>query len=111
MWITRKTFEDTRLDLAKHHEECRVLAAQNHVLQVNLDWLRTRVNQLEMERAQLLWNYIGVKVPVPEIQRVQDPQDPVHPLNELPSFADVGDKEAARLGIGWDAEGRVAYSK
>ena len=110
MWINRKTFDNLLHERSQFQGVAQTLENQNRVLQANFDWLRTRVNQLETERAQLLWNYIGVKVPVPEIQRVQD-QDPVHPLNELPSFADVGDKEAARLGVGWDEEGRVVYSK
>ena len=107
MWINRQTYEHLVFDGVKRNEEARVLDAQNRVLQVNLDWLRVRVNQLEHERAQLLFNYTGVKVAVPEIQRA--PETPVHPLNELPSFADVGEAEAARLGIEWDAEGHVIY--
>ena len=116
MWINRHTYEQLIADL--HHVQSERTAAkeskylfqeQNKVLQVNLDWLRTRVNQLEHERAQLIFNYMGVKIVVPEIQTVK--QDDVHPLNAIPHFNDVGDQEAARLGIGWDTEGRVAYSK
>ena len=109
MWITRETFTDLLNDKFDAEGEARTLAEQNKVLQVNLDWLRTRVNQLEHERAQLIFNYMGVKIAVPEIQTVK--QDDVHPLNAIPHFNDVGDAEANRLGIGWDQEGRVAYSK
>ena len=107
MWINRQTYEHLVFDGVKRNEEARVLDAQNRVLQVNLDWLRVRVNQLEHERAQLLFNYTGVKVAVPEIQRA--PETLVHPLNKLPSFADVGEAEAVRLGIEWDSEGHVVY--
>ena len=116
MWIRRKHYDDlrdltwdVREELAVSNSTTRALEQQNKVLQVNLDWLRTRVNQLEHERAQLIFNYMGVRIQVPEIQTVK--QDDVHPLNAIPHFNDVGDAEANRLGIGWDEEGRVAYSK
>ena len=109
MWINRDIVANLQIEHASARAEVRVLAEQNKVLQVNLDWLRTRVNQLEHERAQLIFNYMGVKIAVPEIQTVK--QDDVHPLNAIPHFNDVGDDEAARMGIGWDQEGRVAYSK
>ena len=109
MWINRKTFDEILHERSQYQGVAQALEQQNRVLQVNLDWLRTRVNQLEHERAQLIFNYMGVKIAVPEIQTVK--QDDVHPLNAIPHFNDVGDAEANRLGIGWDQEGRVAYSK
>ena len=116
MWINRKTREamlaqtaEAAVAIAQSMARESTYKEQNKVLQVNLDWLRTRVNQLEHERAQLIFNYMGIKIAVPEIQTVK--QDDVHPLNAIPHFNDVGDAEAARMGIGWDEEGRVAYSK
>ena len=116
MWVSRQTYErlwDTIYELEKSldsSEDIReTYAEQNKVLQVNLDWLRTRVNQLEHERAQLLWNYTGVKVAVPQIH-VEETTG-THPLAEMPSFNDIGDAEAKRQGIEWDSEGRVVYSK
>jgi len=107
MWISRDMFEKLIASRNLETGRANTLTEQNKVLQVNLDWLRTRVNQLEHERAQLLFNYTGVKVAVPEIQRTVE--TPVHPLTELPSFADIGDAEAKRQGIEWDAEGHVIY--
>jgi hypothetical protein len=117
MWINRQTF-DRLLKVANDLEKAltssegirQTYVEQNRVLQVNLDWLRTRVNQLEHERAQLLWNYVGVKIAVPEIQRAERVMDTVtHPLTELPSFEDMGDEEAKRQGVSWNEEGRVTY--
>ena len=110
MWINRVEFLELVADRADAESEARTIAEQNKVLAVNLDWLRTRVNQLEHERAQLLWNYTGVKVAVPQIQQV-DGVAGNHPLAEMPSFNDMGDAEAKRQGIEWDSEGRVVYSK
>jgi hypothetical protein len=59
--------------------------------------------------------YTGVKVDAP----TYEPSDPEkdgasmiqrNPLNSLPSFEDVGDEEAARLGIQWDEEGKILYA-
>ena len=109
MWITRDAYDDLRLDVAKHSAECQVLQQQNTALMTTLDWLRVRVTQLEMERAQLLWNYTGVKVPVPEIVRTDGVAS--SPMTQIPNFNDMGDVEAAKLGVGWDSNGELVYSK
>ena len=108
MWIDRKTYDDLRLDYAKANEEARVLSHQNQVLITTLDWLRVRVTQLEMERAQLLWRYTGVKVPVPEIVKTDGVAS--NPMAQTPNFNDVGDTEAAKLGISWDDNGELVYA-
>lgn len=61
----------------------------------NFDWLRTRVNSLEMERALLFDKVAGIKIPVPEIARA--PITP-HPFN-TDIFEDVGEKLAKDLGL------------
>lgn len=106
MFLDRKTYDDMRLDNAKAQTEARVLSEQNRALQVSLDWFRVRVSQLEMERAQLLYNYTGVKVAVPSIERA--PEAAVaSALQAVQGFEDVGDREAARLGLGWNADGTL----
>jgi hypothetical protein len=106
MWISRKTYDDLRLDAAKCNAVCTEQARTIATLQATLDWFRVRITQLEIERAQLLFNYTGVKVPTPEIQRAPDPGQQLH---ALPHFNDVGDDEAKRLGIGWNDDGTVRY--
>ena len=108
MWIKSKTIDLLNEERIRAQERVAILDRMNQALLVNLDWLRVRVNQLEHERAQLLFNYTGVRVAVPEIKKVEE--QPAHPLNELLSFADVGDAEAKRLGIEWDGEGNVRYT-
>lgn len=104
MWITRKAYDDLRLEWAKTHEEATVLNRNYTALMTTMDWLRVRVTQLEQERAQLLFNYTGVKVPTPRIER-EHAAEVAHP----PHFDDIGDAEAARLGITWDEAGNVVY--
>ena len=108
VWIDRKTYDDLRLNVAKRDAECQVLQQQNTTLTVTLDWLRVRVTQLEMERAQMLWRYTGVKVPVPEIVKTDGVAS--NPMTQTPNFNDVGNAEAAKLGISWDANGELIYS-
>lgn len=109
MWIDRKVYTNLGLDNAKLRTECRVLAEQNRVFQSTLGWLSVRVTQLEKERAALLHTYMGIKVDVPEISIVPTVKEG-HPLNQVPHFGDVGDAEAARLGITWNSDGTVYYA-
>ena len=109
MWIDRKAYDDLRLDAAKRQAECQVLQQQNATLVTTLDWLRVRVTQLEMERAQLLYNYTGVKIPTPVITKTDTSQH--NPMTQTPNFSDVGDTEAAKLGVSWDENGELVYSK
>lgn len=110
MFISRKSYDDLRTESTKNHEESRVLAQQNAAMMTTLDWFRVRITQLEMERAQLLFNYTGVKIPTPTIHR-EAPGTPSNPLSQLPNFDDIGDQEALKLGIGWNEDGTIAYSK
>ena len=109
MWIDHNTYDDLRLDNVKAQTEARVLSEQNRALQVSLDWLRVRVTQLEIERAQMLYNYTGVKVPVPSIERAPE-SDVARALQAVPSFEDLGDAEAAKLGLGWNPDGTLKNS-
>lgn len=106
MWVDRKMYDSLRMDYVKANEEARVLNNNYTALMTTLDWLRVRVTQLEMERAQLVYNYMGIKLPTPVIARTDERPDP---NISLPNFEDVGDKEAARLGLGWNADGTLAY--
>jgi hypothetical protein len=112
MWIDRKTYDDMRLDNAKAQTEARVLSEQNRALQVTIDWFRVRISQLEMERAQMLYNYTGVKITTPTIERAPE-SDVAKALQAVQGFQDIGDQEAARLGIGWNDDGtlRVATER
>lgn len=109
MWIDRKTYDEMRLDNAKAQMEARVLSEQNKAWQVTNDWLRVRLSQVEMQYAQMLYNYTGVKVNVPSIERAPEPAsnsaDMARLLQAMPSFEDIGDAEANKLGVGWNPDG------
>lgn len=105
MWITRAAFDSLNAERIKSAEEARVLAHQNSNLAITLDWMRHRVQQLEQERAHLLFQYMGIKVQVPIIAPQEPSQDDV--LGGTNIFQDVGDEVAKRLKIEWDDTGIV----
>ena len=110
---TRQHIEDLRCDAAILRQEAKVLSEQNRFLQTTLDWMRVRLTQIEHERAQMLYNFTGVKVQVPSIER----ETPAAPrpgsvsdiLAAVHHFGDVGDAEALKLGVDWNADGTVNY--
>lgn len=105
MWVSRLAFDTLVAERTKAAEEARVLAYQNIGQKNALDWLMARVQQLEQERAHLLWQYMGIKVQVPTVVPVEPSQDDV--LGGTNVFQDIGDDAAKRLKIDWDASGTV----
>lgn len=112
MWISQKHYDDLRMEATKCREEARVLADQNRALQNALDWLMQHATQLEKERAALLFRFMDIKIEVPEYAparpkpRAVDPNLPAM-LGNAGLFTDVGDDQAAKMGIGWDPDGTV----
>lgn len=91
MWISRKRYEELLTTAARNEERA--------------DWLRTRVNQLEFERADLLAQRTGRPQRAITVERKPDQ------FSEFPdgtvNFDDMGDEAARSAGIEWDDNGRV----
>lgn len=108
MWISQKVYfreQEERLKLASELASARSLVASQ---KSTLEWLMLRMTQLEAERAKLLWTYMGIKVPVPEIQREPEPGGSMdNPMNALPSWGDMGDDKAGKDGYGWNEAGEL----
>lgn len=78
---------------------------------LTIDWMRHRVNALEKEKAQLLMKVTGVMFSVPEIVPTRPgTMSPFAEFDQMPSFEDVGDREAARLGLSLDESGQLVYA-
>lgn len=107
MWFSTKLFDlfkiskDAVDDLRK---ENAVLKSDNLNLtrnfadvKANFEWIRVRVNALELERASLLEKVYGLKVPSPEILRTT----PSHPIPDFNTdiFNDMGDDAAKMVGL------------
>lgn len=96
-------------ELSKAAERATVLREQKAKDDVTIDWLRNRVNALEKEKSALLAKE-GIHLPVPEIQQ-SVPRTLEASFDAMPSFEDVGDLEAKRLGIKHDDEGVLVYQQ
>jgi hypothetical protein len=66
-----------------------------------------RLTQSENERAQLIHNYTGVKITIPSIEPAPNPISMSDILNSTTNFEDVGDDEAKKQGLDWDATGAL----
>lgn len=110
MWISSAVYLKLREELAAAHARNEGLAVANRALEATMDWLRVQVTQIGSERAVLMSNYMGINVPTPIISRGTPKMDE-SPFHSAPHFHDVGDEEAARLGIEWDGSGEVRYTK
>lgn len=109
MWLPTRAFElfrisqDTvtglREELAATRSELVLTKAQLQHSQTSFDWLKSRVNALEIERAQLMQKAYGISVPVPEVVRTTVPM-PASNMLDLNSalFEDIGDDAARELG-------------
>ena len=108
MWITRSEYVDLVDKSARMQGERDAMQRQVDAQKTNQDWMVLRLTQLEHERAQLLYRYMDVKVTVPTVE-LDVPVTPATSAigSDLPSFNDVGDDEAKKLGLDWDDQGRV----
>ena len=110
MWIRRKTYDDLMRMALEANGAKEALERQVVTQNVTRDWMIHRLTQLEHERAALIYRYMGVKLTVPELTPETPVTEPSNIGSDLPSFNDVGDEEAAKLGLGWDNEGRVTQN-
>lgn len=113
MWVNRALFQRILDDnkqqtdaLCNVWNTCHALqakydaaAAQKIKDDLMLDWLRHRVNALEKERGALMLKATGIALPVPELVVPRPGAMTNLDLSALPSFDDVGDVEAGRLGL------------
>ena len=114
MWIPRPVYDALHSRLTKAEAVAAVLERQNAILVTLADSLRLAFNRSEKERGQLLFNYMGVKVEVPQIETAPTGGNtggmPFSPEQLQGFFSDVGDTEAKRLGISYNSDGTVRYS-
>ncbi len=108
MWIRRAEYAELIDKSVRAAGERDAMQRQLDAQKTNQDWMVLRLTQLEHERAQLLHRYMDIKITVPSVEL----DVPVTPESsnigsDLPSFNDVGDEEAKKLGLDWDADGRV----
>lgn len=124
MWISKTFFNMILADNKAQMNEIIDLRAQNSAMNavrtelyaqkakddLHLDYARHRINALERERAILLNKAAGIVIATPEIVASRPGTMTMPPdFSTLPSFEDVGDEEAARLGVGHDDAGNIVF--
>jgi len=93
--ISKESVDALREDLSAVRAERDALQSQMLTTQANFEWLRIRVNALEVERAQLIKKAYNIDLPIPEIVK------PTRALPEINSsiFDDMGDDLARKFGL------------
>ena len=94
--VSQETVNELRSELLVVRAERDAYKQQLTVANANFEWIRLRVNQLEIERGGLLEKATGIKTVVPEIVRTPSNVDQM--VNNF-TFDDVGDEMAKRLGL------------
>jgi len=95
--VSIEAIQQYREQLAAVIAERDALKAQILTAQNNAEWLRMRVNALEMERAKLMEKAYNIQLPVPELARAITTTLPFDA--RAFSFDDVGDQRARELGL------------
>jgi hypothetical protein len=125
MWVNRALFDmivednksqqvdirDSRIaeaSIAGSYTKCLEQKAKDDL---TIDWMRHRINALERANSILMNKVSGVSMPVPEIvaSRPGTMSELPNQMTHMPSFEDVGDGEATRLGVFHNAEGELEY--
>ena len=96
------------VDAARVQGENRQLTEENTRLRSDLDWFKLHYNQVQRERAQLIYAAIGTKVGIPEFQ--VKTHDPAEALQELPDLSRVGEDALEEPEGRPITEGSVEYS-
>lgn len=110
MWISNAAWLKEREDAIQVRIERDSALRRLEQQDSALGWFMHRLTQVEQERSKLIFNFTGVKVEAPTYERDEPTpikSGPENPLNALPTFNDMGDKEAAKDGYDWDSEGRL----
>lgn len=138
MWIRRAHYEHLFRQLSEARESILKLERMEAGHTATIEWLRSHVNRLEVERGVLTSERLRVNYPVPSLEREPPsssrtdatPQGevvaglPVDPVTHgVPEDAiavaqllgsimeDMGDDAAGRMGIKHDAAGQVVYNR
>ena len=112
MWITQQAYRDLQNELIQARAVVVAETSANKALKETLNWMMLRLTAMEKERAVMLDKFLGVKIATPEFLPavVLDPFAS-HPYDETMGFADIGDEAARKLGIEYDENDSIRYTK
>ena len=95
--VNAELVRNLQSDLAVARAERDLLKQELLSYKVNADWLRVKVNDLELQNKALLQKAYNISVPVPQIQHDSHLMDSLP--NNFSPFEDMGDAMAAKLGL------------
>lgn len=96
--VSKDAVASLREEVARLTTERDALRSQVITTQANFEWVRTRVNALEVERSGLIEKAYGIKLPTPEVMRSPTVDPALDPRN-LGLFDDIGESLARKLGL------------
>ena len=129
MWVSRIHYESMFENLTRARQELSDARSRIAAMQATQDWLTAHVNRLEHERHILVHARLGLSMPAPTIVHVSPDGPPPAPgidpgsVHGTPddavllgqalasSFEDVGDAQAARMGIRHDTQGMLVHTQ
>ena len=91
----QNTLQELREQNAVLRTENGIIKSELQSTKVTNDWLRQKVNGLEVEKSGLMEKAYNIKLPTPEIVRVNKQVNPAEHF----SFDDIGDAAARVLGL------------
>lgn len=95
--VSQEAVQSLREELAATKAERDTLKLQAAVDRINFDWLRVRVNSLEVEKVALIEKAYSIKLPAPEIARTPVIGQEAR-MDEF-SFQDIGEDLARKFGL------------
>jgi len=95
--VSADLVHNLQADLAVARAERDLLKNELISTKISADWLRVKVNSLELEKAGLMEKAFQIRLPVPEIQRESSMIN--SPFNNMSPFEDMGDAMAEKLGL------------
>jgi hypothetical protein len=119
--VSNAVHQAALIELARERGKREASERQIAEQSVVMRFLMARCNQLEAERVALFKAVSKVDIPVGQLVPAAvgvdardvpttNPQDAMlEALGGAGMFEDVGDDAAARMGIGWNRDGRVTY--
>ena len=95
--ISKETVDSLRTELAQVRAERDELALRESVTRNNFEWLRVKVNSLEIEKTALIEKAYNIKLPAAEI--VRTPVMGADAKMDEFSFNDIGEELAKQFGM------------
>ena len=113
MIVTASTHRRALDELATERGRREELSRRCEVQQTTIEFLVSRVNQLEKERALTFRRLTDIEIPVPSFSTpcADTPAIPADPLAALSALASVFEDDERHAPSGWNKDGTVNYGQ